>query len=203
MSIASHTLIPFPAPLLKVASMSDDVDTPPQDEVQRLVAQAASGDSRAFEMLYRLHLGRVYALCLRLTRREDRAEELTQAAFIRAWEKLASFRGESAFSTWLHRLTVNVVFEFQRSDQRRAGRMVGTDDVATFDRKGYQPTPGMKIDLEQAIAQLPDRAREVFVLYQVEGYSHEEIADLTQMAIGSSKAQLHRARQLLREMLNA
>lgn len=183
--------------------MSDDVDTPPQDEVQRLVAQAASGDTRAFEMLYRLHLGRVYALCLRLTRSEARAEEMTQAAFVRAWEKLASFRGESAFSTWLHRLTVNVVFEGQRADQRRAGRMVGADDVAVFDREGYLPTPGMKIDLEKAIALLPDRAREVFVLFQVEGYSHEEIAELTQMAIGSSKAQLHRARQLLREMLSA
>jgi RNA polymerase sigma-70 factor, ECF subfamily len=144
----------------------------------------------------------VYALCFRLTRREDRAEELTQAAFVRAWEKLTSFRGESAFSTWLHRLTVNVVFEFQRADQRRAGRMVGSDDVAQFDRKGYHSTPGLKIDLEKAIALLPDRAREVFVLFQVEGYSHEEIAELTQMAIGSSKAQLHRARHLLREMLN-
>lgn len=182
--------------------MSDDVDTPPQDEVQRLVTLAASGDTRAFELLYRLHLGRVYALCLRLTRNEDRAEELTQSAFVRAWQKLHLFRGESAFSTWLHRLTVNVVFENQRSDQRRAGRVMVTDDLASFDRKGYRETPGDKVDLEQAIAQLPDRAREVFVLFQVEGYSHEEIADLTGMAVGSSKAQLHRARHLLREMLS-
>jgi len=181
--------------------MSDDVDTPPQDEVQRLVSKAAAGDTRAFELLYRLNLGRVYALCLRLTRNEVRAEELTQSAFVRAWEKLGTFRGDSAFSTWLHRLTVNVVFETQRSDQRRAGRVMVTDDLQALEREGYRETPEMKVDLEQAIAQLPDRAREVFVLFQVEGYSHEEIAELTGMAVGSSKAQLHRARQLLREML--
>lgn len=181
--------------------MSGDVETPPQDEVQRLVTQAASGDTRAFEMLYRLHLGRVYALCMRLTRNEAYAEELTQSAFVRAWQKLDTFRGDSAFSTWLHRLTVNVVFEAQRSDQRRVGRVTTTDDLDVLDRQGRHETPGMKIDLEQAIAKLPDRAREVFVLFQVEGYSHEEIANMTGMAIGSSKAQLHRARQLLREIL--
>lgn len=201
MSAASHTLISFPVPLLKVASMSGDVETPPQDEVQRLVIQAASGDTRAFEMLYRLHLGRVYALCMRLTRNEAYAEELTQSAFVRAWQKLDTFRGDSAFSTWLHRLTVNVVFEAQRSDQRRIGRVTTTDDLDVLDRQGRHETPGMKIDLEQAIAKLPDRAREVFVLFQVEGYSHEEIAGMTGMAIGSSKAQLHRARHLLREIL--
>jgi len=183
--------------------MSDDVDIPPQDEIQRLVAQAASGDTRAFEMLYRLHLGRVYALCMRLTRNEALAEELTQSAFVRAWQKLDSFRGESAFSTWLHRLTVNVVFESQRSDQRRLARLTVTDDLNVLDRQGQRETPGMKLDLEQAIAQLPDRAREVFVLFQVEGYSHEEIANMTGMAVGSSKAQLHRARQLLREILGS
>jgi RNA polymerase sigma-70 factor (ECF subfamily) len=183
--------------------MSDDVDIPPQNEVQRLVTQAASGDTRAFEMLYRLHLGRVYALCMRLTRSEDRAEDLTQSAFVRAWQKLESFRGESAFSTWLYRLTVNVVFEAQRSDLRRSGHLVVTDDMAVLDRQGHRETPGIKIDLEKAIAQLPDRAREVFVLFQVEGYSHEEISRLMGMAVGSSKAQLHRARKLLREMLDS
>ncbi|MBT4139942.1 MAG: sigma-70 family RNA polymerase sigma factor [Candidatus Latescibacteria bacterium] len=183
--------------------MSNDVDTPPQDEVQRLVSQAAAGDTRAFEMLYRLHLGRVYALCLRLTRNDASAEELTQSAFVRAWQKLSSFRGESAFSTWLYRLTVNVVFESQRSDQRRAGRVVAIDDLASADRRGYRETPGIKVDLEQAIAKLPDRAREVFVLFQVEGYSHVEISNFTGMAVGSSKAQLHRARHLLREMLDS
>ena len=183
--------------------MSYDVDTPPKDEVQRLVGQAVSGDTRAFEMLYRLNLGRVYALCLRLTRNEAQAEELTLSAFVRAWQKLSSFRGESAFSTWLHRLTVNVVFESRRSDQRRAGRVVAMEDLEGADRRGYRETPGIKVDLEQAIAQLPDRAREVFVLFQVEGYSHEEIAEFTGMAVGSSKAQLHRARHLLRETLES
>lgn len=203
MAAASYTVIPFPDKPPKVASMADDVDIPPQDDVQRLVTQAASGNTRAFEMLYRLHLGRVFALCMRLTRSEARAEELTQSAFVRAWEKLGSFRGESAFSTWLHRLTVNVVFESQRSDQRRAGRVTLTNDLAVLDRQGQHETPGMKMDLEQAIAQLPDRAREVFVLFQVEGYSHDEIAEMMDMAVGSSKAQLHRARHLLREILGS
>ena len=96
-----------------------------------------------------------------------------------------------------------MVFEAQRSDLRRSGHLVVTDDMAVLDRQGHRETPGIKIDLEKAIAQLPDRAREVFVLFQVEGYSHEEISRLMGMAVGSSKAQLHRARKLLREMLDS
>jgi DNA-directed RNA polymerase specialized sigma24 family protein len=130
--------------------MSEDVDRAPPDDAQQLVAQAAAGDTRSFEILYRLHLGRVYVLCMRLTQNQAQAEELTQSAFVRAWEKLGTFRGESTFSTWLYRLTVNVVFEAQRSDQRRAGHLMLTDDLAAFDRQGYRETPGLKLDLERA-----------------------------------------------------
>ncbi len=166
-----------------------------------LTGRAAAGDVSAFELLYRSHVGRVYALCLRMSGDPHVAEELSQEAFIRAWQKLDSFRGASAFSTWLHRLTVNVVL----GHLRKVGRGKGVDDdrasALVADRAEAASHPGQTIDLERAISELPDGARTVFVLHDVEGFRHHEIARLMGIAVGTSKAQLHRARRLLRKAL--
>ena len=166
-----------------------------------LVRQAQAGDHAAFRELYRQYAGRVYALCLRLTGDAADAEERTQDVFVRLWDKVGSFRGESAFTSWLHRLTVNVVLNERRTGGRRERRVAPAADPAVLERAGRETQPGLAIDLERAIAALPAGAREVFVLYDIEGYSHAEIAGLTGIAEGTSKAQLFRARRLLREKL--
>jgi len=172
-----------------------------------IIRRAQRGDEAAFETLYRAHVGRVHALCLRLTADPAQAEEFTQDAFVRAWERLASFRGESAFSSWLYRLTVNVVFLSQRASRRRARRVFTSEDPEALERPqdhagGGGGGGGAQLDLERAVAALPPGAREVFVLHDVEGYRHQEIAELTGIAVGTSKAQLFRARRLLREALS-
>lgn len=166
-----------------------------------LVQRAREGDVAAFEQLYRENVGRVYALCLRLASDASLAEELTQDVFVRAWRKLGSFRGESAFASWLYPLTVNVALTERRSRLRRTSRVFGTEDPAAFEKPLPGPGPEAGFDLERALAQLPPGARSVFVLHDVEGFRHEEIARLTGVATGTSKAQLHRARKLLREAL--
>lgn len=173
-------------------------DTPSDD-----VALAARGDRRAYERIYRSHVGKVYSLCVRMSGSRERAEELTQDVFVRAWEKLPQFRGESLFSTWLHRLAVNVVLNARKSDGRQLARRSDTEeegmDGFVSARQAY---PGDRLDLEAAIASLPAGARRVFVLHDVEGYKHEEIAEQLGVTAGGSKAQLHRARMLLREALS-
>jgi RNA polymerase sigma-70 factor, ECF subfamily len=171
------------------------------------VALAASGDRDAFERLYRANSGRVFALCVRMVAERSTAEELTQDVFVRAWEKLHLFRGESSFGTWLHRLTVNVVLNARKSDGRQRNRFEENDDEAGgMDALpgvvGMPLAPGDMLDLEEAITRLPPGARRVFVLHDVEGYKHEEIADMLGVTSGATKAQLHRARLLLREALN-
>jgi RNA polymerase sigma-70 factor (ECF subfamily) len=169
-----------------------------------LVARAQAGDQTAFRDLYRQHAGRVYALCLRLTGDGREAEERTQDVFVRLWDKLRSFRGDSAFSSWLHRLTVNVVLNERRTTGRREKRVMTAEDpdMAVGAQHGsFHERPILHIDLERAIAELPEGAREVFVLFDIEGYAHAEIAELTGIAEGTSKAQLFRARRLLREKL--
>ena len=170
---------------------------PPDD----LVARAQAGDQTAFRDLYRQHAGRVYALCLRLTGDGRDAEERTQDVFVRLWDRVRSFRGESAFSSWLHRLAVNVVLNARRATGRREQRVMTVEDPGALERNRGSTTEGLSIDLERAIAGLPDGAREVFVLYDIEGYAHAEIAELVGIAEGTSKAQLFRARRLLREKL--
>ena len=158
----------------------------------------------AFRDLYRQHAGRVYALCLRLTGETGAAEERTQDVFVRLWERIGTFRGESAFSSWLHRLAVNVVFNEQRATGRRERRVAPAADPASMvgaQHAAPHGSEGLSIDLERAIAELPDGARQVFVLFDVEGYGHTEIAQLVGIAEGTSKAQLFRARRLLREKL--
>ncbi len=165
-----------------------------------------------FERLYRAHVSRVFGLCVRLVDGDrSKAEQFTQDAFVRAWEKLGSFRGDSQFSTWMHRLTVNLVL----GEHRLLKRWVSFDDVqpgieADEDGPGMADQPGThpqqqlgeRMDLERAIARLPKGARAVLLLHDVEGYQHEEIAKLTGIAVGTSKAQLHRARKLMKEMLS-
>ena len=168
--------------------------------MSELVGQARRGDRAAFQQLYREHAGRVYALCLRLSGDATCAEELTQDTFVRAWQKLGTFRGDAAFSSWLHRIAVNAVFQAQRSDSRRRARVVTGDEV---EKMAYANAveATVDIDLERAIRSLPAGARSVFILHDIEGYGHNEIAEMTGVAVGTSKAQLHRARRLLREAL--
>jgi RNA polymerase sigma-70 factor (ECF subfamily) len=170
------------------------------------VRAAAHGDRRAFERLYRTHLDRVFSICVRMTADRARAEELTQDVFVRAWQKIGSFRGESAFSTWLHRLAVNLVLNERKSERRHDSRVDGgfeDMDALPARRTREDNSPALSMDLEQAIAGLPPGARKVFVLHDVEGYTHEEIAGMLGVTSGGCKAQLHRARLLLREALNA
>jgi RNA polymerase sigma-70 factor, ECF subfamily len=172
--------------------------------MSRDVADAQGGSLPSFERLYRENVERIYALCLRLCGDPMRAEELTQDVFVRAWEKLDSFRGESAFSTWLHRLAVNVVLGKRRSDQRLGARLIFAEDLTLYEGGGgTAPADGERMDLEAAVASLPDGTRAVFVMHEVEGYTHEEIAQLTGRAEGTCKALLHRARKLLRERLQS
>jgi RNA polymerase sigma-70 factor (ECF subfamily) len=163
------------------------------------VARAARGDVRAFEDLYRTHLPRVHSLVRRMTAGRD-ADELTQDVFVRAWQKLGTFRGESSFSTWLHRLAVNVVIERFRTDKARRARLVDGENIFEM-LPGPAQTRDIGMDFEAALEKLPDGAREIFVLHDVEGYKHHEIATLLGIAAGTSKAQLHRARMMLRKHL--
>ena len=171
------------------------------------VARAAAGDRGAFERVYRLHVNRVYSLCARMVSDRARAEELTQDVFVRAWEKLHLFRGESSFATWLHRLAVNVVLNARKGEGRERSRYEENDEESGgMDARpgvvGMPLAPGDLLDLDEAITKLPPGARRVFVLHDVEGYKHEEIAEMLGVTSGATKAQLHRARLLLREALN-
>ena len=165
------------------------------------VALAAGGDVRAFERLYRANLPKVHSLVRRMTAGRD-ADELTQDVFVRVWQKLATFRGDSAFATWLHRLAVNVVIERFRTDATRRQRHY--DGEAIFEMLPAVATRSgdLAMDFETALAKLPDGARQIFVLHDVQGYKHQEIADLLDISAGTSKAQLHRARMMLRRHLN-
>jgi RNA polymerase sigma-70 factor (ECF subfamily) len=168
-----------------------------------LVERAQTGDSRAFEALYRRLVGRIYALCLRMARDAQRAEELTQDVFVRAWERLGSFRGESKFTTWLHRLAVNVVLQDGRTKGRRESREESVADPGEYLGRVREEFPGTRMDLEKAIAGLPAGARRVVVLRDVYGYRYEEIARMQGVALGTVKAQIHRARKLIREKLDS
>jgi RNA polymerase sigma-70 factor (ECF subfamily) len=163
------------------------------------VARAAKGDVRAFEDLYRTHLPRVHSLVRRMTGGRD-ADELTQDVFVRVWQKLGSFRGDSSFTTWLHRLAVNVVIERFRSEKVRRSRL--HDGEGIFDTlSGPAPMRDLRMDFETALEKLPEGARQIFLLHDVEGFKHHEIAELLEISAGTSKAQLHRARMMLRKHL--
>ena len=173
------------------------------------IKAAAAGDRVAFERVYRRNAARVYSLCLRMTGSVSRAEELTQDVFVRVWEKLPLFRGESAFTTWMHSLAVNVVLSARKTEALDFGRRAeqggdGDDETEAWDGAAGPDKvafSGERIDLERAIAKLPAGARRVFVLHDLEGYKHEELAGMLGITAGGSKAQLHRARLLLRKAL--
>ena len=165
------------------------------------VGRAAEGDHEAFERLYRGHVGRVYSLAVRMVGAAE-ADDLTQEVFIRAWSKLGTFKGESQFATWLHRLAVNHILSRRTVIRRREARIFGDEGLLGRLRAPRKRASGAALDLEQAIGRLPERAREVFVLYDVEGFSHEEVADALGVTVGTSKSQLHRARMLLRDKLS-
>ena len=163
------------------------------------VERAQQADTAAFESLYRLHVDRVYGLCLRMTGNPSEAEDCTQEAFIQAWNKLSKFRGDSAFGTWMHRIAVNAVLGRMRKARREQDRIEAVTDIS--------PAPetvgdsGNFEDLQNAVDDLPEGARHVFVLHAVYGYSHDETGDMLGIAAGTSKAQLHRAKRLLAQQL--
>jgi RNA polymerase sigma-70 factor (ECF subfamily) len=174
-----------------VAAVTEQGLIDEQDWVER----AQQADTTAFESLYRLHVDRVYGLCLRMTGNPSEAEDCTQEAFIQAWNKLSKFRGDSAFSTWMHRIAVNSVLGRMRKARRELDKMQAVTDIS--------PVPetvgdsGNFEDLQNAVDDLPDGARHVFVLHAVYGYSHDETGNMLGIAAGTSKAQLHRAKRLL------
>jgi RNA polymerase sigma-70 factor (ECF subfamily) len=172
-------------------------DDAPIDDVVR---RAQRGDVDAFESLYRRHAPPVYALCRRMAGDEREARELVQDVFVRAWERLANFRGQSAFATWLHRLAVNTVLERFRGAQRDESRFDDGDVDSLGDAIGAQMDA--RIDLDAALARLPHGARVAFVLHDIEGYSHDEVAELTGTAPGTARAQAWRARRALLKLLD-
>jgi RNA polymerase sigma-70 factor, ECF subfamily len=174
------------------------------------IRRAQQGDAEAFESIYRLHNRRVYALCLRMVGNTAEAEDLTQEAFMQLFRKIGTFRGESAFSTWLHRLAVNVVLMRLR---KKTLAETSLDEVTDPDEDAGGPRKDIggpdlrlsgsvdRVNLERAVEQLPPGYRSVFVLHDVQGYEHNEIAAIMNCSIGNSKSQLHKARMRLRELL--
>jgi len=164
-----------------------------------LIRRAQLSDSQAFESLYKMHVDKVYGVCLRMTGNVSEAEDCAQDAFIQAWNKMDKFRGDSAFSTWLHRIAVNSVLSRIRKAKREQDRIMAVSDTAV-------PTvttgdAGELRDLSEAVDRLPQGARNVFVLHAIYGYSHDETGDMLGIATGTSKAQLHRAKRLLAQQL--
>ena len=192
-------------PLWQVAKPSDAALAAKPATDYELTQRSASGDASAFEELYARHSRRVYSLCLRMTANTAEAEDLAQEVFIQLHRKVGSFRGESAFTTWLHRLTVNQVLMHFR---RRGVRMEQTTDdgespqqvVLGTENPSQMPVVD-RIALDKAVSQLPPGYRAVFVLHDVEGHEHEEVARLLGCSVGTSKSQLHKARMKLRQLL--
>jgi RNA polymerase sigma-70 factor, ECF subfamily len=190
-----------------VARPRRDTGEVPEAESIRLAQQ---GDAAAFERLYQLHSRRVYSLCLRMVSNTAEAEDLTQEAFLQLFRKIATFRGESAFSTWLHRLAVNVVLMKLR---KKSGKESSLEQITEPDEESGTPrrdfgAPDLRlsgsldrVNLQRAVEQLPPGYKAVFVLHDVQGYEHNEIAQMMSCSIGNSKSQLHKARMRLRDLL--
>jgi RNA polymerase sigma-70 factor, ECF subfamily len=174
-------------------------------EHAQAIKLAQGGDRQAFRLLYREHIGRVYAVCWRLLGDRQKAEDACQEIFIKVWQNLSGFEGNSSFATWLHSIATRTVIDLWRKDKRL--KFVDTEELAeAADRQAYDSAmPASDADtqnLEQAIQRLPPQAKAVLILFALEGYQHAEIADMLGIAEGSSKAQYHRARQLLRSFLS-
>lgn len=187
------------ATLRGVSTLSKQTTTAADAEMAD-AALAASGDTRAFERLYIAHLARIHSLCRRMLD-ADEADDLTQDVFVRAWEKLKTFRAESAFGTWLYRLAVNVILARRKQVGGERARHDDSEN-ALEDVAGRHPAPEAAMDFEEALARLPEGARQVFLLHDVAGYRHEEIAKQLGVVPGTSKSQLHHARMTLRKHLD-
>jgi RNA polymerase sigma-70 factor (ECF subfamily) len=172
---------------------------PTVSDEARWIEKAQKADVRAFEALYRIHIDRVYGLCLRMTGNVAEAEDCAQEAFIQAWSQLGRFRGDSAFGTWLHRVAVNAVLGRMRKSKRERDRIQAAHEVSSS--PASVEDDGHLRDLSDAVDRLPEGARHVFVLGGIYGYSHEETSAMLGIAVGTSKAQLHRARRLLAQQL--
>lgn len=164
-----------------------------------LISAVQQGDRKAYQTLYQTYIGQVYGLCFRLTSDQGLAEDAAQEVFIQLWRKIGNFKGDSKFSTWLHTVTSNITISYLRKQRGWWQRMFNIEDTEAMHHAAQQSTD--LGDLEGYIARLPERARVVFVLHAIEGYRHEDIANITGMAVGSSKAQFHRAKQLLKEWM--
>ena len=171
------------------------------DSLDDVVLRAQKGDVGAFEEIYRSHAPSVHTLVHRMVGDEQDARELTQDTFVRAWERLTGFKGQSSLTTWLHRVAVNVVLEHLRGAKRDALRLIGADE-STLPGRSDTGALDARMDINAALARLPAGSRTVFVLHDVEGYSHEEIADMIGIAQGTARAQLFRARQRLMTLLD-
>ncbi len=182
-------------------TVPDSAETQAAMSETDLVREAQAGSADAFERLYRKHGRQVYAVCLRMVSDPDRAEELMQDAFVRAWSAIGSFQHRSAFGTWLHRLAINVVLSDMRAEKRRSSRELLSGELDEFEREVGGAMPETRVDLERAIAALPSGAKEVLILHDIEGYRYREIAKLVGVAEGTVKSQLSRARRLVREAL--
>ncbi|WP_419161637.1 RNA polymerase sigma factor [Candidatus Palauibacter sp.] len=165
------------------------------------VRAAAFGDAEAFERLYRAHVSRVFGLACRMAGSEH-ADELTQDVFVRVWEKLGTFRGEAAFSSWLYRLAINLIYSRLRAISTLRERETA-GEIPLLRARARRDSIEIRLDFEVAIERLPDGARHVFVLHDIEGYKHREIAEMLEITTGTSKSQLHRARMILRRHLDS
>ncbi|WP_133471399.1 RNA polymerase sigma factor [Paraglaciecola marina] len=164
-----------------------------------LIKAVQGGDKQAYNTLYHQYIGQVYGLCYRLTGEKALAEDAAQEVFIQLWRKIGNFRGQSKFSTWLHTVTSNVTISYIRKQKGWVQKMFNIEDSAAMNEEA--DASSSSVDLESYVVRLPERARIVFVLHAIEGYRHEEIATMTNMAVGSSKSQFHRAKQLLEEWM--
>lgn len=175
----------------------------PEPDVASLVALARGGDLSAFETVYRMHSGKVFSICLRLAADRNEAEEFAQDAWVRAWERIGTFRGDAAFGTWIHRLTVNLLLDRKRHDARWRQRVTSIEDEGAVETAAaVAAAPETRLDIERAVERLPEGALVIFLLHEVDGLKMREIAEQLGIAIGTVKAQLHRARRLLQESLN-
>tara|TARA_R110000868_G_scaffold52947_3_gene166630 strand:- start:2855 stop:3421 length:567 start_codon:yes stop_codon:yes gene_type:complete len=164
-----------------------------------LIKAVQGGDKQAYHLLYQQYIGQVYGLCYRLTAEKMLAEDAAQEVFIQLWRKIGNYQGDSKFSTWLHTVTSNITISYLRKQRGWLYRMTNFEDSSAANE--FAEESSASVDIESYIVRLPERARLVFVLHAIEGYRHEEIAAMTKMAVGSSKAQFHRAKHLLKEWM--
>lgn len=170
-----------------------------QKQEQEWIANAKNGDRNAFNQLYKLHVGRVYALCIRMLSCREQADDVAQEVFVQVWLKLDNYRGDAKFSTWLHSVATNTVLTHLRKQKNWLQKVFSIEEQPQAEQAGNEIED--LSDLDKLILRLPEKSRIVFVLFAVEGYRHEEIATMLNIAVGSSKSHYHRARSLLKEWL--